>query len=195
VLRARSPSGDRHAWAGAVGGKAPGQPAAAAPAAAGPCPRAFALLQTTGRRTGRRRLTPAGNGLDGDVFRLITGCGRRCSYVANVSQARGAGSRRASASVPASPGSPEMTTRLPAGPSGSGQRAHRPPRRTGVRATATTPVTIRIDLEPPHLPACRPLSQDNRRASRSFAHDLPTIAGALATATRVAANRRGPGRV
>jgi hypothetical protein len=36
------------------------------------------------RRTGRRRLSPVGNGLDGDVFWLIAGRGRRCSYVANL---------------------------------------------------------------------------------------------------------------
>ena len=47
-------------------------------------PRAFALLETTGRRTGRRRFTPVGNGLDGDVFWLIAGRGYRCSYVANL---------------------------------------------------------------------------------------------------------------
>jgi hypothetical protein len=31
-------------------------------------PTAFALVATTGRRTGRRRVTPVGNGMEGDVF-------------------------------------------------------------------------------------------------------------------------------
>jgi hypothetical protein len=30
--------------------------------------RAFALLETVGRRSGKRRLTPVGNGLLGDTF-------------------------------------------------------------------------------------------------------------------------------
>ena len=50
----------------------------------GIAPRAFALMETTGRRTGRRRLTPVGNGLDGDVFWLIAARGRRSSYAANL---------------------------------------------------------------------------------------------------------------
>jgi hypothetical protein len=34
----------------------------------GIAPRAFALLETTGRRSGQRRLTPVGDGYDGEVF-------------------------------------------------------------------------------------------------------------------------------
>lgn len=47
-------------------------------------PGAFALIETTGRRTGRRRLTPVGNGLDGNVFWLITARGHRYSYAAHL---------------------------------------------------------------------------------------------------------------
>lgn len=50
----------------------------------GVAPRAFALLETTGHRTGRRRLTPVGNGLDGGVFWLVSEKGRRAGYVANL---------------------------------------------------------------------------------------------------------------
>lgn len=50
----------------------------------GVAPKAFALLETTGRKTGRRRLTPVGNGLDGSVFWLVSEKGRRAGYVANV---------------------------------------------------------------------------------------------------------------
>jgi deazaflavin-dependent oxidoreductase (nitroreductase family) len=50
----------------------------------GIAPRAFALLETTGRRTGRRRLTPVGNGLEGGVFWLVTQRGERCAYVKNL---------------------------------------------------------------------------------------------------------------
>jgi hypothetical protein len=38
---------------------------------AGFAPRAFAMLETTGRRTGLPRHTPVGNGLAGDTFWLV----------------------------------------------------------------------------------------------------------------------------
>jgi deazaflavin-dependent oxidoreductase (nitroreductase family) len=50
----------------------------------GVAPRAFALLETTGRRTGKRRRTPVGNGLDGDVFWVVSEHGERCAYVRNL---------------------------------------------------------------------------------------------------------------
>jgi deazaflavin-dependent oxidoreductase (nitroreductase family) len=50
----------------------------------GIAPRGFALIETTGRRTGQRRLTPVGNGLDGDVFWLISEHGDRSAYVKNL---------------------------------------------------------------------------------------------------------------
>jgi deazaflavin-dependent oxidoreductase (nitroreductase family) len=51
---------------------------------AGVAPRAFALLETTGRRTGEKRLTPVGNGLDGSVFWIVSEHGTRCDYVKNL---------------------------------------------------------------------------------------------------------------
>jgi deazaflavin-dependent oxidoreductase (nitroreductase family) len=50
----------------------------------GIAPRAFALLETTGRRSGQPRLTPIGNGLDGDVFWLVSEHGRNGAYVKNL---------------------------------------------------------------------------------------------------------------
>jgi deazaflavin-dependent oxidoreductase (nitroreductase family) len=50
---------------------------------AGIAPRAFALLETTGRRTGRRIRTPVGNGLRGDAFWLVV-ANRRSPYVKNL---------------------------------------------------------------------------------------------------------------
>lgn len=47
-------------------------------------PRAFALLETTGRVTGRPRHTPVGNGLDGDTFWLIAVHGDQADYVRNI---------------------------------------------------------------------------------------------------------------
>ena len=46
--------------------------------------KAFALLETTGRRTGKRRVVPVGNGLDGDAFWIVAQDGHRCAYVANL---------------------------------------------------------------------------------------------------------------
>ena len=51
---------------------------------AGFAPKAFALLETTGRKSGKRRLTPIGNGLDGDTFWLVAEHAERCSYVKNL---------------------------------------------------------------------------------------------------------------
>ena len=51
---------------------------------AGFAPGAFALLETTGRRSGQKRLTPVGNGLDASTFWLVSEHGMRCDYVRNL---------------------------------------------------------------------------------------------------------------
>jgi deazaflavin-dependent oxidoreductase (nitroreductase family) len=43
-----------------------------------------ALLETIGRRSGEPRVTPVTNGLDGDVFWIVTEHGRRAAYVRNI---------------------------------------------------------------------------------------------------------------
>jgi deazaflavin-dependent oxidoreductase (nitroreductase family) len=50
----------------------------------GLAPRTFALLETTGRRTGLARQTPVGNGLDGDTFWLVAAHGTQADYVRNL---------------------------------------------------------------------------------------------------------------
>lgn len=52
----------------------------------GVLPPAYALLETTGRRTGQARRTPVGNGLadDGRTFWLVAEHGRRAGYVRNL---------------------------------------------------------------------------------------------------------------
>ena len=58
-------------------------------------PRAFALLETTGRRTGLARQTPVGNGLDGDTFWLVAAHGAQADYVPQpAGRAPGAGQGR-----------------------------------------------------------------------------------------------------
>jgi deazaflavin-dependent oxidoreductase (nitroreductase family) len=43
-----------------------------------------AILETTGRKSGRPRRTPVTNGLDGGVFWIVAEHGRRASYVKNI---------------------------------------------------------------------------------------------------------------
>jgi deazaflavin-dependent oxidoreductase (nitroreductase family) len=43
-----------------------------------------ALLETTGRKTGKPRQTPVGNGLRGNEFWVVTEHGRHSSYVKNI---------------------------------------------------------------------------------------------------------------
>lgn len=44
----------------------------------------YALLETTGRRTGQPRRTPVANGLRGDTFWLISAHGRHAAYMHNL---------------------------------------------------------------------------------------------------------------
>jgi deazaflavin-dependent oxidoreductase (nitroreductase family) len=46
--------------------------------------RSVALLETTGRKSGEKRVTPVGNGLRGDVFWIVTEHGWASSYVKNI---------------------------------------------------------------------------------------------------------------
>ena len=50
----------------------------------GLAPRAFALLETVGRRTGQPRQTPVGNGLAGNTFWLVAVHGSQADYVRNI---------------------------------------------------------------------------------------------------------------
>ncbi len=52
--------------------------------AAGLAPSTYAVLETIGRRSGRPRRTPVGNGLEGDVFWIVAEHGRRAAYVRNL---------------------------------------------------------------------------------------------------------------
>jgi deazaflavin-dependent oxidoreductase (nitroreductase family) len=50
----------------------------------GLAPPTYALVETTGRRTGRARQVPVANGLQGDTFWLIAGLGDQAQYVRNI---------------------------------------------------------------------------------------------------------------
>src|SRR5687768_15318702 len=47
-------------------------------------PRGWALLETTGRRSGQRRRVPVGNGLRGEHFWIVAEHGRHAAYVRNL---------------------------------------------------------------------------------------------------------------
>jgi deazaflavin-dependent oxidoreductase (nitroreductase family) len=47
-------------------------------------PSTYAVVETTGRKTGRQRPVPVASGLDGDTFWLIAGLGDEASYVRNI---------------------------------------------------------------------------------------------------------------
>ena len=47
-------------------------------------PRGWALLETTGRRSGLPRRVPVGNGLRGDQFWIVAEHGRHADYVRNL---------------------------------------------------------------------------------------------------------------
>jgi deazaflavin-dependent oxidoreductase (nitroreductase family) len=50
----------------------------------GIAPRGYALLETTGRKSGLPRRTPVGNGTDGDTFWIVAEHGRSAAYVRNI---------------------------------------------------------------------------------------------------------------
>jgi deazaflavin-dependent oxidoreductase (nitroreductase family) len=50
----------------------------------GLAPPSYAILETTGRRSGQPRRTPVGNGLAGDTFWIVAEHGRRAAYVRNL---------------------------------------------------------------------------------------------------------------
>jgi deazaflavin-dependent oxidoreductase (nitroreductase family) len=108
----------------------------------GLAPKAFALLETTGRRTGQVRHTPVGNGLDGDTFWVVAVHGEQADYVRNVKaepsvRVKVAGVwRRGRATVLAGDDPAARSRTLP----------YQWDAAIG-RMMATTPLTIRIDLD------------------------------------------------
>ena len=113
----------------------------------GKVPPGYALLETTGRRSGKPRATPVGDGLEGDSFWIVTEHGRRAGYVSNISAdprvrlKLRSGWRTGTAHV-LEHDDPRARQRLLA-------RGH-PSRRLNafvVRALGTELLTIRIDLD------------------------------------------------
>ena len=111
-------------------------------------PRAFALLETTGRRSGKLRLTPVGNGLSGDVFWLVSEHGRHGAYVKDLAaepRVRVKVGRRWHSGVAFIVDDDDACARRRLIDSANGLIG----RADGVifRASASTPVTVRIDFD------------------------------------------------
>jgi deazaflavin-dependent oxidoreductase (nitroreductase family) len=106
-------------------------------------PNAFALLETRGRRSGKRRQTPVGNGLTGNTFWLLAAHGWQADFVRNIAaepRVRVMVNRRwrsGSAVLMPADDTDERSRALPIQWDAA----------IG-RAIATTPMTIRIDLDP-----------------------------------------------
>jgi deazaflavin-dependent oxidoreductase (nitroreductase family) len=109
----------------------------------GLAPRAFALLETIGRRTGKPRPVCVANGLDGDTFWVIAAHGHQADWVRNIehdSRVRVLAGRRwrtGRAVILADDDTAERSRQLPSQWDAA----------IG-RAIATTPLTVRIDLIP-----------------------------------------------
>ena len=106
-------------------------------------PRAFVLLETTGRRSGLPRHTPIGNGLDGDTFWLVAAHGSQADYVRNM---------RANPKVRVKIGRQWRSgTAVLLVDDDSYVRSRSLPHQWDAaigRLMATSPLTIRIDLDP-----------------------------------------------
>lgn len=119
----------------------------------GLAPDALALLETTGRRSGRQRRTPVGNGLIGDTFWVIAERGMQADYVRNlqaeprVRVKAGGRWRHGTAEVlPDDDVDARVRTILAANGSVA-RRADAKLLDVSVALLGTTPVTVRIDLD------------------------------------------------
>ena len=107
-------------------------------------PRAFALLETLGRRSGQPRQTAVGNGLEGNTFWLIAAHGHQADYVRNIAE-----QPRVRVKVDRT-WQRGIATLLPEDDTRARSRALPHPWDAAIgRALATTPLTIRIDLDEP----------------------------------------------
>lgn len=120
----------------------------------GLAPDALALLETTGRRTGTTRRTPVGNGLVGDTFWAIAERGLESDYVRNLqSEPRvrvKAGGRWRDGTAEVLPDD-DVDARVRAILEANGSLARRADAKLldlSVAMLGSTPVTVRIDLDP-----------------------------------------------
>lgn len=104
--------------------------------------RAFALLETTGRNTGQPRCTCVGNGLAGNTFWVVAAHGEQADWVRNIQQ-------NPRVRVLAN-GRWRSGTAVLMPDDDTAQRSRSLPYQWDAaigRAIATTPLTVRIDLQ------------------------------------------------
>jgi deazaflavin-dependent oxidoreductase (nitroreductase family) len=111
---------------------------------AGVVPRGWALLETTGRRSGEPRRVPVGNGLRGGHFWIVAEHGRHADYVRNIERDPRVrvkvGRRWLTGTAHLLPDDdPRARLRMLA----------RPLNDIGLRAMATEMLVVRVDLDPP----------------------------------------------
>jgi deazaflavin-dependent oxidoreductase (nitroreductase family) len=107
-------------------------------------PRTYALLETTGRKSGEPRRTPVGNGLRGDTFWIVAEHGRESNYVKNI---------EADPRVRVKVGGQWRDGTAHLLPEDDVRARMRELRRPGndafVRLAGSSLMTVRIDLDPP----------------------------------------------
>jgi deazaflavin-dependent oxidoreductase (nitroreductase family) len=107
----------------------------------------YALLETTGRKSGEPRRVPVGDGLDGDTFWVVSEHGRRSAYVRNIEahprvRVRVRGRWRAGTAHLVHDDDPRRRQRLLA------RRFSTRLNAAAVRVFGTDLLTVRIDLDP-----------------------------------------------
>ena len=111
---------------------------------AGLVPRGWALLETTGRRSGQPRRVPVGNGLRGPHFWIVAEHGRHADYVRNIERdprVRVKVGKRWLSGIAHVLDEDDPRERL--------RRLKRPLNDVGLRAMASEMLVVRIDLDPP----------------------------------------------
>jgi deazaflavin-dependent oxidoreductase (nitroreductase family) len=110
---------------------------------AGLVPRGWALLETTGRRSGQPRRVPVGDGLRGDRFWIVAEHGRHADYVRNIEhdprvRVKARGRWRTGTAHVLPDEDPRALLRA----------LRRPLNDAGLLVMATEPLVVRIDLDP-----------------------------------------------
>jgi deazaflavin-dependent oxidoreductase (nitroreductase family) len=110
---------------------------------AGLVPRGWALLETTGRRSGQARRVPVGDGLRGETFWIVAEHGRHADYVRNIEadprvRVKARGRWRTGTAHVLPDEDPRALLRA----------LKRPLNDAGLIVMATEPLVVRIDLEP-----------------------------------------------
>jgi deazaflavin-dependent oxidoreductase (nitroreductase family) len=110
---------------------------------AGLVPRGWALLETTGRRSGEPRRVPVGDGLRGERFWIVAEHGRHADYVRNIEaeprvRVKARGRWRTGTAQVLPDEDPRALLRA----------LKRPLNDAGLIVMATEPLVVRIDLDP-----------------------------------------------